>query len=260
VDVPATDDRALAWAFRLANNFFEHAKAALLGRIPRTEGPTTGFFLREAARAQVLTGPIFCDHEMPERDQQDLAVGLVACCTDASAVATVGGLWDAFRCAACGCGRGTDESPCERCGASAVPVCQNRYRHWLLCCHLRVRGSDETWSWTSRALHDGRRRILAWDDDMWGTPWKTIPGTRHDSPWILKRWMRPHFALNYPLLQDFLGRQPEPGLVAATRRTETRASTHFRPLRVDPVRLKKALHAVNVSAFRTKKTRLAPGF
>ena len=150
------------------------------------------------------------------------------------------------------------ETQCDRCGAREAPMSDNPNRHWLLSCNLRVQGSEETWSWTARARHDRRWRVLAWDDDLLGKPWKTIPGTHRDSPWILKRWMRSHVALNYPLVQEFLGHPLKSGSVAVSRRIAMRASSRPELLRVDPVRLKSSLHTVNVSAFR-RKTRVLPG-
>lgn len=258
---PVVDERELGWPFRLANDFVECSKIGLLGRVPRSEAPLTGFFQSEAACAHVLAGPIFCEHPMPERDQQDLAVRLVARCTAALAVVRVGGSWDAFRCTACGGARRTRESSCERCGAPAVPVHQNRYRYWLQYCDLQVSGADEhKWSWTSRALHDRRRRVLAWDDDYWCAPWDPMPEIRWDSPWHLKRWMRPHITINSPVVRAFLGRPPGPATLATARRVETRVSERILLLRVDPARLKKALKSVEARAFhKAARTSCAPG-
>jgi hypothetical protein len=252
--VPAVNERELGWAFQSTNDFFEHAKAVRLDRVPRAEDAMTGLFLGNTELAYVLTGPIFCDHEMPTRDQQDLAVRLVARTTDATAVVTFGGLWVAHRCTACGCGRGRHESSCELCGAPAVPVSHNRYRHWLQYCHLQVRGAEENkWSWTSRALHDRHYGVLAWDDDCWGKSWDPMPENRWSSPWYVKPWMRPHVTVNYPVVRKLLGRPAELGSVATARRVETRVSTRLSLLRIDPVRLKRALKAVDVCTFHKKE-------
>jgi hypothetical protein len=258
--VSEVDERKLGWAFRLANDLFEHAKAGLIGRIPRTEALMAGFSQSNATRTYVLNGPIFRKHEMPIRDQQDLAVRLIAHCTDASAVVRAGGFWVVVRCAACGCWCWSHKSPCRRCGAEAVPVPRNRYRHWYLNCELQVRGLDEMWSWTSRALHDPRHRILAWDDEHGGKRWGIIPGPWNYGPWRLKPWMRPHFTLNLPVVQRVLGRQPEPRAVAAAHKIEARASVPSPLLRVSPHRLKKALEAVNTRTFhRKERVTCAPG-
>ncbi|GEM_PF-2576220 len=258
--VPAVDERELKWAFRLANDFFEHIKVGLFGRIPRMDALTAGFFQRNTARAHVLNGPILRKHHLPIRDQQDFAVRLVACCTDASAVVSVGGFWAVVRCAACGYWCWSRQSPCKRCGAPAVPVLKNRYRYWYLNGELQVRDSDEIWSWTSRALHDPRHRVLAWDDEYGGKRWGRVPEPQNDGPWRLQPWMRPHFTLNYPVVQRLLGREPESSTAAAAQSIGARASASLPLLRVSPQKLKKSLEAVSTRVFHTnERATCAPG-
>jgi hypothetical protein len=240
--------RASEGAFQLANNIFEYEKSAHLGHVPRLATPPTIYFSVDSGQMYALTGRVFHEHAMPERDQQDLVIRLLARCMDASAIVRVAAAWEVLRCAACGCGQFTYEVSGKLYGAKALRVSKDPDRRWLLCCDLRLRMSDDTWSWRSRAKFDPGNRICGWDDSVWGKSWGVTDG-RYHGPWALKKWMEPHFQLNCPLVQTILAGRPEAESEAVARWIEARTSTGPSLLRVDPVQLKKTLKAVNVRAF-----------
>jgi hypothetical protein len=249
-DTPVGNDPALVWALQLAKSIFAHEKATHIGRVPVTTTPTTVYFAAGGDRVHVLTGSVFRRHAMPNCDQHDLARRLLACCTDASAVLSVRAGWEILRCAACGRAQVTLRSPRERIGMRTVRAHKTPCRRWMICCNLKLRESYYTWSWCSTAALGPQNQTCCWEDLVWGKAREEFPDPRYYGPWRLKKWMQPHFKLNYPSVLAILGRQPEPGSEATARRIEARASAYPPLLRVDPARLENAIRVVKVVALR----------
>jgi hypothetical protein len=107
------------------------------------------------------------------------------------------------------------------------------------------------WSWIALARHDREWCIVEWEDDGLGAPWKMMPGKVRDSYWHLKKGMRAHVMLNYPLIQKFLGRTPTPRSLEAARQVARRGSwSEFKFLYADPAKLRQSLHTINMSALQ----------